>query len=155
MKCLNCGAELTVSVGDYRYAAGDGLRVVLKNVKKTQCPECGEDGVVIPKVSQLNEALAEAIAKKPERLGPGEIRFLRKYLGWSGRDFAIRMGVTPETVSRWENGARQMGQTAEKLLRFSAIELSPVDEYPVPELRKSRRTKPIRLELHNEWAVVA
>ena len=155
MKCLNCGAELTVKVGDYRYAAGDGLNVVLKNVKKTYCPECGEDGVVIPKVSQLNEALAKVLASKPERLGPGEIRFLRKYLGWSGKDFAVRMGVTPETVSRWENGVRQMGETAEKLLRFCAIELSPVDEYPVPVLKDSKRSKPIKLELSREWAVVA
>jgi DNA-binding transcriptional regulator YiaG len=65
----------------------------------------------------LNEVLAKAIAKKPHRLTPGEIRFLRKYLGWSGKDFAQFMGVTPETVSRWENGAGRIGETAERFLR--------------------------------------
>ena len=155
MKCLICGATLEVAKDDYRYAATDGLNVILKGIRKTKCPECGEEGVAIPKINQLNEALAKAIAQKSQRLKPGEIRFLRKYLGWSGKDFANRLGVTPETVSRWENGARQMGPTAEKLLRLSAIELSPVDEYPVPEFVESKERKQIQARLDEEWSVVA
>jgi len=62
---------------------------------------------------------------------------------------------TPETVSRWENGARQMGPTAEKLLRLSAIKLSQADEYPVPELEKKMRAEPIRMQLDKEWSVLA
>jgi len=155
MKCLNCGAALEVTVGDHHYAANDGLNVVLRGVKKTRCTGCGEEGIAIPRINQLNEALAKALAKKPQRLEPGEIRFLRKYLGWSGKIFARRLGVTPETVSRWENGARKMGPTAEKLLRLSAIELSPADEYPVPELEKKRAADPIRMRLDKEWSVVA
>jgi len=103
----------------------------------------------------LNEVLAKAIEQKTQRLEPGEIRFLRKHLGWSGKDFAKRLGVTPESVSRWENGARQMRPTAEKLLRLSAIELSPVDEYPVPEFIESKERKQIQARLDEEWSVVA
>jgi putative zinc finger/helix-turn-helix YgiT family protein len=155
MKCHNCGAEARITTGDHRYAAGDGLYVLLKGVKKTKCDVCGEEGVVIPKINQLNEALAKAIAKRPERIEPGEIRFLRKYLGWSGKDFAKRMEVTPETVSRWETGTRQMGATAEKLLRFSAIELGPVEEYPIPELNNGKKARSLELVLDKEWRVVA
>jgi putative zinc finger/helix-turn-helix YgiT family protein len=146
---------LEVTVGEHHYAANDGPNVVLRGVKKTKCPGCGEEGISIPRISQLNEALAKALAKKPQRLQPSEIRFLRKYLGWSGKIFDKRLGVTPETVSRWENGARKMGPTAEKLLRLSAIELSPADEYPVPELEKRRRAEPIKMQLEKEWSVVA
>jgi len=155
MKCLNCGSPLEVREGEHRYAENDGLNVTLQGVKVTHCSRCGEEGVAIPMISQLNGILAKAIAQRPQRLGPGEIRYLRKYLGWSGKDFAVHMGVTPETVSRWENGARPMGSTAEILLRLSAIALHPVDEYPVPELSEGKRLKPIRLQLGKEWGIVA
>ena len=155
MKCMKCGAALEVTVGMHPYEVVDGLHVLLKGVKKTSCPECGEIGVVIPKINQLNETIAKAIAAKPERLAPAEVRFLRKQLGWSGKDFAHRFGVTPETVSRWENGARQMSATAERLLRLSAIELSPVDEYPVPDLVERAQSKRMELELQKDWNVIA
>ena len=155
MKCLNCNAVLEVTIVEHHYAADDGLNVVLNGVKKTRCSECGEEGIVIPRINHLNEVLAKTLARKSQRLEPGEIRFLRKYLGWSGKIFARRLGVTPETISRWENGARQMGPIAEKLLRLSAIELSPADEYPVPELEKKRRTDPIKMQLDKKWSVVA
>ncbi|MFC1629576.1 type II TA system antitoxin MqsA family protein, partial [Gemmatimonadota bacterium] len=129
--------------------------VLLKGVKITNCPGCGEGGVAIPKIDQLHEVLVEAIARKSQRLEPAEIKFLRKYLGWSGLEFASRIGVTPETVSRWEHGARPMGSTAEILLRFSAIALSPLDEYPVPEFVELQRSKPLRLQLGKDWSVVA
>ena len=155
MKCMNCGAEMGITVGLHLYEVADGLHVILKGVKKTSCPACGETGVVIPKIGQLNETIAKSIARKPERLAPGEVRFLRKYLGWSGKGFAHRFGVTPETISRWENGVRQMSSTAERLLRLSAIELSPVDEYPVPDLVEGGQAKQMELELDKEWSVVA
>jgi len=58
---------------------------------------------------------------------------LRKWLGWSGVDFAKHMGVTPETVSRWESVDNQkpMGGTAERLLRLAVAHGQPVDEYPI------------------------
>jgi len=155
MKCMKCGAALEVTVGEHHYAANDGMNVVLRGVKKTRCSGCGEEGIVIPKINQLNEVLSKALARKSQRLEPGEIRFLRKYLGWSGKIFAKRLGVTPETISRWENGARQMGPTAEKLLRLSAIKLSPADEFPVPEFEKKMTDEPIRMELDKKWSVVA
>ena len=155
MKCMYCGNTLEVTKEVHRYAENDGLDVLLEGVSITSCPECGEQGVVIPRISQLNEALARAIAQRPQKLEPAEIRFLRKYLGWSGKDFAHRMGVTPETISRWENGARPMGSTAEILLRLLAIELRPVDEYPVPDLVERKRTKPMMMQLGKDWVVVA
>ena len=155
IKCLNCGEALEVTIGDHHYAANDGLNVILRGVKKLRCSGCGEESVAIPKINQLNEVLAKAMAIKSQRLEPGEIRFLRKFLGWSGKIFAQRLGVTPETVSRWENGAQQMGPTSEKLLRLSAIALSPADDYPIPELEKKITDEPIRVRLGKKWNVVA
>lgn len=57
--------------------------------------------------------MAYAIIVKKERLSAKVARFLRKYLGWSGKDFAEHMGATPETVSRWENDKEFMGPEAD------------------------------------------
>jgi DNA-binding transcriptional regulator YiaG len=40
-------------------------------------------------------SIAHAVIAKRERLTPAEIRFLRKFLGWSGADFAAHVGTTP------------------------------------------------------------
>lgn len=60
---------------------------------------------------------------------------LRKYLGYSGEDFAATMGVTPATVSRWENDREPMGSTAERLLRLMSVRDLPIEEYPTDRLR--------------------
>lgn len=131
MKCLECNREISERISTHRYCETDGINVLLEGVTITECG-CGE-GVVIPKMAQLNRHLASEMAKKAERLTPGEIRWLRKYLGWSGVDFARRFDVDPSTVSRWENGRKPMGGTAERLLRILALTQDPVEEYPLPD----------------------
>lgn len=156
MKCLECGAKLTITTGDHLYCVSDGIDVLLKGVKKTFCPECGDEGVGIPRIAQLNRVLVDAFAKQPTRLASGEIRFLRKYLGWSGADFASKFGVKPESVSRWENGKRTMSEPAERFLRYYALTHRPVSEYPLPEElieapQKQMQAKPLK----NNWSLVA
>lgn len=155
MKCMDCGEELVVTVGDYPYCASDGIDVLLRGVQITRCSGCDAEGVAIPKIAQLNRVLAAEIARQPEKLSPGEIRFVRKYLGWSGVDFAEYFGVAPETVSRWENGAKKMGPTAERLLRLLAITQSPVDEYPLPKKIEEAPPRQFCAFLSDEWRLSA
>jgi putative transcriptional regulator len=76
------------------------------------------------------------VISRPHRLAPQEIRFLRKWLGWSGQDFAKHFGVTPTTVSRWESvkDSEPMSATADRLLRMSVAHGQPADAYPVSHL---------------------
>jgi DNA-binding transcriptional regulator YiaG len=73
---------------------------------------------VIPKPNQLGDLLAKHLIDKRDRLVGPEVRFLRAHLGLSGVDLARRMGISPETVSRWENGKDMMGPVADRLLRL-------------------------------------
>jgi DNA-binding transcriptional regulator YiaG len=88
----------------------------------------------IPRLEELHRVLAFAIATHPSKLSGSEIRFLRKYLGWSGKDFATTIGVAAETVSRWENDKERIGLVPERLLRVMVFRLKPVEEYPTERL---------------------
>lgn len=44
-----------------------------------------------------------------------QLRMARAALGWGVRDLAERAGVTPNTISRIENGADALGSTSQKI----------------------------------------
>lgn len=133
MKC-DCGATMTSARENYSYAASGLPHVTLDGVEVRRCGACGEHEVVIPNIEQLHQAIAEAVIGKKARLAAGEVRFLRKHLGWSGADFALHMGVTPETVSRWENGREPIGPVADRLLRLMVVTKAPKSMYYIEAL---------------------
>lgn len=115
-KCTECGEQMVSTREDRPYSRLPG--VLLRGVEVLRCPKCGESEVVIPKPNQLGDLLARHLIEKRDRLVGPEVRFLRAHLGLSGVDLARRMGVAPETVSRWENGKDTMGPVADRLLRL-------------------------------------
>jgi hypothetical protein len=54
------------------------------------------------------------VIHKPARLSGSEVRYLRKYLGWSGADFAGHVGVDPSTVSNWETDKERRSSSRAK-----------------------------------------
>jgi putative zinc finger/helix-turn-helix YgiT family protein len=159
MNCPDCGAVLVSSRENHLYEASGLPNVTLANVEVRRCGKCGEFEVVIPKLEQLHRVLAQAVAMKKSRLTAAEIRFLRKYLGWSGVDFAKHMGVAAETVSRWENDREPMGPVADRLLRMMVAVREPVSNYSLDALMDLEDTaKPVRVTIEaakNGWRVGA
>jgi putative zinc finger/helix-turn-helix YgiT family protein len=113
------------------YAALPGT--VLGGVEVSRCPTCGEHEVALPAIDQLNRLLAQAVIRKPARLGGGEIRFLRSYLGYSSSEFARAIGSDPATVSRWEGGKKPIGHHVDLLLRAMVAIDKKVDDYGLDE----------------------
>jgi putative zinc finger/helix-turn-helix YgiT family protein len=128
---------------------GRGIDVTLVNVPVRRCPACGEEFLVIPAVEELHRLIAHDLARSTSRLGPGEIRFLRTYLGYSSTDFARLMGVTPETVSRWESrrAPQQMATPAERLLRLMALQEKPIESYGLEKAGAGKEPSPTTLRL--------
>jgi putative zinc finger/helix-turn-helix YgiT family protein len=127
---------------------GSGLPgVTLQNVEVSRCSSCGEYEVSIPRIESLHRAIALELIEKPTRLTPEEIRFLRKYLGLSGTDFAKMMHVDPSTVSRWEKGIQPMGEVSDTLLRTQVLLRKPVDRYPVNKLSEVAKEEPAPLRI--------
>jgi putative zinc finger/helix-turn-helix YgiT family protein len=151
--CLACeGPIKTRREKHYRYTECGLPNVIIEDaVKVTTCGRCGETYTSIPAIEGLHREIAAAVIRKKGRLAPAEIRFLRKYLGWSGADFAKRTGTKPETVSRWENGRTLMGPQADRLLRLLVAKETPVVEYSVDVLAQvaadSGPTTPVRVEV--------
>ena len=116
MKCTECGTTMKTQRENYRYDESGLKKVTLVGIEVSRCPRCGNYEVSIPHMEDLHRLIARAVIEKTTRLTSEEVRFLRKSLGWSGVDFARNMGVTEETVSRWENGAVPIGPQADRLL---------------------------------------
>ena len=156
MKCVACGAKMKSKRENYRYEASGLSSVTLEGVEVARCPGCGETEVAIPAIEELHRVIAGALIRKRGRLAHAEIRFLRKYLGWSGADFARHMGTTPETVSRWEHGTTPMGGSADRLLRLLVATKAPMSDYRVDVLAeigaddRRSRSRPVRLALSRD-----
>ena len=148
MKCARCGGAMKAARENYLYRECGLTHVTLVGIEVGRCRQCGEHEAVIPRIEQLHGAIAAAVARKAPRLLPEEIRFLRKHLGWSGGEFAAHLGVSRETVSRWETGAAAMGPVAERLLRLVAVCRDPGDSDTLAVLRHIARGRPSPRALH-------
>jgi putative zinc finger/helix-turn-helix YgiT family protein len=148
MNCPSCDGKMRVAKENFNYSSCGLPYITLQNVEVRRCEECGEDEVVIPKIDLLHQAIATSLIAKRNRLTAAEVRFLRKYLGWSGVDFARHMGVAPETVSRWENGREPIGGVAERLLRLMVATRGPARDYALDTLAELEdEAAPTRLKL--------
>lgn len=120
-KCRECGGNVDTRVLE-RYEADNELKkmgvVLVDAVKEHACQACGNAAIEIPDLPGLLAAVAVYRVTSPLRLQGHDIRFLRKVLEISAKQFAESLEVSQETVSRWENDKAPMGPANEKLLRL-------------------------------------
>jgi len=128
MKCIACGHETDARKEDRKLDLGLPYHVVAKGAPVHVCSNCGAryPGIQAP-LAALN-ALALWIARRPARLHGSEVRFVRNALGWSQEQLCHRLGVTVETISRWENSKKPIGYQSELALRFLVLAGSEVAE---------------------------
>jgi putative zinc finger/helix-turn-helix YgiT family protein len=138
MICPDCrSAELAEVRENIRYDECGLAYITLKNIQVERCPECGNRLVTIPKQTELHRLVAMTLVSKPGRLEASEIIYLRKSLGWSKTDFAAKVHVTRQQVSRWESptNPKPMGTTHELLLRLLVADNHEIRDY-VEEMDK-------------------
>jgi transcriptional regulator with XRE-family HTH domain len=110
----------------------------LDNVMLTKVPiwECvnGHRDVQIPAVDGLHLVLAQVVVGQPWPLKGQDIRFLRKYLGYSARQFSERLGLHYTTLSRMENGHDRIERDKDALIRlFCATAMCERSNRPFPK----------------------
>lgn len=145
MKCVSCGkTAVQTRRENHRYSECGLDNVTLVSIEVRHCDDCGETEYVTPDVEGLHACIAHVVASKPERLLPLEIRFLRKYLGHSAKDFATKIGVRAETVSRWEAAGEPqvMDVPTERLLRLMVFYEKPATHYAKARLEDTAVKEP-------------
>jgi hypothetical protein len=134
-KCPSCGESLTAS--KKRQTQCVGGRDFIVTVTAGTCRLCGS---VFLENASLQRAEME-IACDLARHGPvsGEaFRYLRKALGLRAIVVADLFGVTPETISRWENGQRTMDKVTWLTLGSLVLEQASRPPETLERLRELR-----------------
>lgn len=148
--CLDCGSEMTIATEDHAYVEAGLSAVTLLGVEVRLCPQCGETELVLPALESIHRQIMSALVSKEGRLAPEEMRFLRRYAGYSGADMARRVGVAPETLSRWEHGARDVGVGSDRFLRVIVMATVGETLHPAAFLTMASTddATPLRLDIN-------
>lgn len=118
MQCSICGSENVEEVLIDRALPHISIgTVLLKNLKRTTCNDCGASTTAVPNYNAVIKQAAENLCKLKRKLRGEEFSFLRKRIGKNGQECAEQMGVTNVTVSRWENETVELPPTADRLVR--------------------------------------
>jgi putative zinc finger/helix-turn-helix YgiT family protein len=79
-----------------------------------RCKTCGETVIT----TAVDERINDALRSRLRLLTPTQIRKGIERLGHKQQEFAERLGVAPETISRWVNGALIQSRAMDNLLRL-------------------------------------
>jgi transcriptional regulator with XRE-family HTH domain len=111
-----CGGTMEGRRGEYRYVESGLTSVLLKDILVFHCTKCNAIVPEIPAAGILHRVIAMRLLCKKTLLTGNEIRFLRKFCGYSVTEFAEVMGTTKTVVSRWEN--KKHGDGTDRIMRL-------------------------------------
>jgi YgiT-type zinc finger domain-containing protein len=101
-----------------------GRQLFVAQLPVFACPKCGESYADSATLCTFERAVARHLAEHGPATGE-TFRFMRKAIALPAREVAGLLSTTPETVSRWETGARTVDRTAWTTL--SALVLDELD----------------------------
>lgn len=131
-RCTECGEPQHCEHRTVDYPESGLGNVQLANLPVWICSN-GHEEVEVPAVTQLHELIAQMIVRKPAQLTGAEIKFLRRRVDMSAREFAAKIGLTPVALSRFENAKRRPTRRLDLLIRLSAAALiAGRDRRPFP-----------------------
>ena len=131
-RCTDCGTVQRAVRQTVMYPESGLNNVQLINVPVWVCAN-GHEEVEIPAVTELHELLAQMIIRKSAFLTGAEIRFIRRRADLGGKEFAERIGITPQHLSRIENDKGNKSKMLDLLIRLSiATLIAARDRKPFP-----------------------
>lgn len=72
----------------------------------------------LKRMPDLHATIARAVAMQPCPLRGQDIRFLRKQLGYSAKEWATLLRTDASTLSRWENDQQELGTQSDTLIHL-------------------------------------
>lgn len=124
--CAKCGvATISTQIVPIYDAdiLGAPFKVYLRDAVRVElCDGCGAvRNTAIPDPEGLLYTISLCRALHSRKLTGAEIKFMRNVMGWKATKLAEELAITPEHLSRVENGHVPLSITTEKLFRFYAI----------------------------------
>lgn len=107
--CAACGAD-KVRKGKVSITREVGTHLFSATVTGLVCEACGESLTDIRDGERFDNVIADLLTEAPPT--GDSFRFLRKVAGLKAKDVARMLGVTGDTVSRWENGKHAIDRAA-------------------------------------------
>ena len=117
-RCPECGkAEVQPATIAYDAEVKHDGRLHAFHVPRLQINKCGACGeVLFSNVS--NDQVTQALREHLVLLSPEQIRDALSKLGLRQKDFAERIGVAAETISRWISGTHIQSRAMDNLMRL-------------------------------------
>ncbi|MCL2779432.1 MAG: type II toxin-antitoxin system MqsA family antitoxin [Polyangiaceae bacterium] len=108
--CTNCGSKtLKTTTEDHEIRIGQkSIRGVIDAIA---CERCGEVYFPADAIERLERDVATTLVRTGNVDGDA-FRFVRHVIGMQAKDLAALLGVAAETVSRWEQGQRDVDRLA-------------------------------------------
>jgi len=116
-------SDVLHGVGRYEYLAKVGDRVFTASLAPRPCPTCGRALVPWNGIHRADSLVAEHLAREGPISGDS-FRFIRKAAGLTAVEIAALLDVTPEAISKWENGKNPMPRAPWLVLSEVALDRS-------------------------------
>ena len=112
-KCIECGTAMVPS--EYLATRTISGCKFERLIPSSACPECGWECIGSAAAKEVSLWISKEFALHGPATGKA-FRHMRKTLGMPAIEVAKLLELTPETVSRWESGARPVNHHAFILL---------------------------------------
>lgn len=154
--CPDCAGGLQISRQPHRYTVHRRWAITIADAEVRHCAHCGYFEVAIPRPDALHRTIAAAVIRKAALLSGPELAFLRSEMGMTGKALAKTLGVTPESISRWENDAVALSPTIDHLVRAIVALTFDGEKFPINSLAEIEgQAGPmklvVRVDDHGGW----
>jgi putative zinc finger/helix-turn-helix YgiT family protein len=141
MQCLSCN-QGTMRPSTVEIRREVGARVFVAAVDGRKCAACGEASFKGTDLARFEGAVAASLARSGEASGEA-FRWMRKALDLRAVDVAALLGVTPETISRWETGRVAIDRSALALLALLVLDHERGSAATIDALRARAAAAPL------------
>ena len=118
IRCIDCGAKevrpVTIRKEVAKNHDGRNYNLVIDELPVTQCQSCNS----VFFTDQTDSRIDAALRTHLRLLTPEQIRANLAALSLSQKEAAEKLGIAPETLSRWLNGAMIQSRAMDNLLRM-------------------------------------
>lgn len=140
-KCPICN-EGTLRPAERTLRAEVNGHVFTANVAEERCDACGEGLVDGRDVERFELAVSRALLDAGDTSAEA-FKYARKSIGLTAAELATLLGVTPESISRWENAKHPIDPTALALLSLLVQDAAAGSTALLDALRARTTAKPL------------